>query len=77
MPGLPGGVLMAAGEDPYADLDSLDMSVAVGGEGSLRRDGRYIRFEVDASAVTLSPDEAEEIALGLIIAARRARRESR
>lgn len=76
MPGLPGGILMA-GAEHLSELDTLDVSVAVGGTVSIRREGGMIPLAVDASGVTLSPDEAEEIALGLLVAARRARKESR
>ncbi len=68
----------ASEPEGYWEGDALDMNIAAGGVASMRRRGGVIRFAVVGPDVaSLTPDEAEEIALSLIIAARRARKDPR
>ncbi len=63
--------------DGYYDGDALDLAVDDGHVVSMRRHGKDIRIALVGSGVTtLTPDQADEVALSLIQAARRARREA-
>lgn len=66
----------------YWEGDALDLDIAAGGVASVRRHGSEIRLAVAGPAAgpggaSLTPHEAEEIAMGLIVAARRARKDPR
>ncbi len=69
-------VLGEVPDDAYVNGDALDLAIAAGGVASMRREIGEIRFALvgPRQVGVLTPDEAEQIALSLILAARRARR---